>query len=78
MSSHGNYAPVVNVVPGTYMFDLSQDPGETQNIYSDSNPRAKELLSLIARQYAAPRARVHRVEVDEELNKKLRSLGYIR
>jgi len=78
MSSHGNYAPVVNVVPGTYMYDLSRDPGEKQNIYSDSNPRAKELLSLIARHYAAPRARTHSVEVDEELNKKLRSLGYIR
>jgi arylsulfatase A-like enzyme len=78
MSSRGNYAPIANVIPGTYMFDLSQDPGEKRNIYSDSNPRAKVLLALLARQYAGPRERVHRVEVDEELNKKLRSLGYIR
>ncbi len=78
MSSRGNYAPVANVLPGTYMYDLSRDPGETRNIYSDADPRAMELLSLLARQYAAPRERTHRVEVDQELNKKLRSLGYIR
>jgi arylsulfatase A-like enzyme len=77
LSSRKSYAPIANVVPGVYMYDLSQDPGEKRNIYSDSNPRAKELLSMLARQFAAPRPKVHRVEVDEELNKKLRSLGYI-
>jgi arylsulfatase A-like enzyme len=76
--SRGNFTEVVNVIPGIYMYDLLQDPGEKRNIYTGSNPRAKELLSLLARQFAAPRERVHRVEVDEELNKKLRSLGYIR
>jgi hypothetical protein len=60
------------------MYDLSQDPGEKRNIYTESDPRAKELLALLARQFAGSRSPVHEVEVDEELNKKLRSLGYIR
>ena len=39
---------------------------------------AKELLSLLARQFAAQGKKTHPVEVDEELKKRLRSLGYIR
>ncbi len=79
VGSRGNFGEVKNVIPGIYMFDLSRDPGELHNLYTESNPRAKELLALLARQFAAPRPkRVHPVEVDEELNKKLRSLGYIR
>ncbi len=78
VASRGNYSDVVNVIPGVYMYDLLQDPGEKRNIYTETNPRARELLALLARQFASPRERVHRVEVDEELNKKLRSLGYIR
>jgi arylsulfatase A-like enzyme len=78
MASRGNFSEVTNVIPGVYMFDLSKDPGEKQNIYAESNPRARELTSRLARQFASRRERVHTVEVDEELNKKLRSLGYIR
>ncbi len=78
ITSRGTYSKVVNVEPGIYMYDLSNDPGETRNLYAESNPRAKELLALLARQFAGPKQRVHEVEVDEELNKKLRSLGYIR
>jgi hypothetical protein len=76
--SRGNYAPVLNVEPGIYMYDLLQDPSETRNLYTESNAQARELLFLLAQHFAGPRERVHRVEVDDELNKKLRSLGYIR
>ena len=76
--SRGNYAPITNVEAGIFMYDLARDPKETRNLYAESNPRAKELLSLLARQFAGPRPKVHRVEADEELNKRLRSLGYIR
>jgi arylsulfatase A-like enzyme len=77
-TSHGNYQPVLNVVPGVYMYDVSKDPGETRNIFDEEDPRAKQLLSLLARQFAAPGRKTHEVEVDEELTRKLRSLGYIR
>jgi len=78
LTSHGNYAPVVNVVPGVYMYDLVADPRETRNLYNEEDPRGKELLSLLARQFAAQGKKTHPVEVDEELKKRLRSLGYIR
>jgi arylsulfatase A-like enzyme len=76
--SHGNYAPVLNVIPGVYMYDLARDPGETTNVYNAADQRAKELLALLARHFAVQAKRGHPVEVDEELQKKLRSLGYIR
>jgi arylsulfatase A-like enzyme len=77
-ASHLNYAPVRNVVPGVYMYDLSKDPREMHNVFDESDPRAKELLSLVAKQFATPGRRTHEVEVNEEITKKLRSLGYIR
>ncbi|UCG51113.1 MAG: sulfatase [Candidatus Latescibacterota bacterium] len=78
ITSRGTYSKVKNVHPGIYMYDLSKDPAETHNLYSETDPKAKELLGLLARHFAAPRPSVHSVEVDEELKKKLRSLGYIR
>ena len=78
VKSRGSYSRVLNVEPGIFMFDLASDPGETHNLYTESNPRAKELLGLLAGHFAGPGPPVHEVEVDEELNKKLRSLGYIR
>ncbi len=77
-ASHLNYAPVRNVVPGVYMYDLSKDPRETRNLFDESDPRAKELLSLLTKQFATPARKTHEVEVNEEITKKLRSLGYIR
>ena len=78
VTSHGNYAPVTNVIPGVYMHDLAADPRETKNLYSEDDPRAKELLALLAGHFAAAGKKGHPVEVDAELQKKLRSLGYIR
>lgn len=78
LASRGNYADVTNVVPGVYLFDRSLDPGEQRNLYTEVNPRASELIRILAGHFAAPRGAGHPVEVDEELNKKLRSLGYIR
>jgi len=78
LTSRGTFSPVKNVHPGIYMYDLANDPGETENLYSESNPKAKELLALLAGHFAAEGPSVHNVEVDEELKKKLRSLGYIK
>jgi len=75
--SQGTHSPVVNVVPGIYMYDLTKDPGETDNIYSDDNPKAVELLVMLANHFSVKSKPVHEVEVDEKLREKLRSLGYI-
>jgi hypothetical protein len=77
LTSRGTYSDVENVHPGIYMYDLTTDPRESTNIYSQSDPKAKELLALLAHHFAADRPSVHSVEVDQELKKKLRSLGYI-
>jgi arylsulfatase A-like enzyme len=75
--SRGTYAPVVNVEPGIYMYDIAADPGETRNIYSEDNPKARELLVILAEHFAGKKRPLHEVEVDEKLRKKLRSLGYL-
>lgn len=77
-SSRGTHSTVSNVHPGIYLYDLANDPGESKNIYEQSDQIAKELLGLLAGHFAGERPSVHNVEVDEELKKKLRSLGYIR
>jgi arylsulfatase A-like enzyme len=75
--SQGTTSPVVNVIPGIYMYDLSADPGETRNIYDENDPKAIELLVMLAKHFAGAASSAHEVEVDEALRDKLRSLGYI-
>lgn len=78
VGSRGNYAEIKNVIPGIYLFDRSLDPGEQRNLYTNVNPRANELIWLLSGHFTAPRQGGHPVQVDEGLNRKLRSLGYIR
>jgi arylsulfatase A-like enzyme len=75
--SQGTESPVVNVSPGIYMYDLSTDPGETQNIYDESDPKAIKLLVMLAEHFSVQATTAHEVEIDETLRDKLRSLGYI-
>ncbi|MEE9270454.1 MAG: sulfatase [Candidatus Krumholzibacteria bacterium] len=76
-TSQGTYVKITNVHPGIYMYDLSKDPAERTNIYSDSNPKAKELLVMLAEHFSTEPARAQEVRVDDTLREKLRSLGYI-
>jgi len=75
--SQGTTSPVVNVIPGIYMYDLVNDPGETTNIYNEEDPKAIELLVMLAEHFSVKNKPAHEVEVDETLREKLRSLGYI-
>jgi len=77
-ASKGTFVKVTNVHPGFYLYDLSSDPGEKTNIYDPSSADARRLLALLADHFAGGKARVREVEVDEKLNAKLRSLGYIK
>jgi arylsulfatase A-like enzyme len=67
-----------NLRPGTVMFDLSLDPSEEEDIFSEGNPKAKEILAMLTAHFARASTPVEKVEVDEEMRQKLRSLGYIR
>ena len=77
-TSQGTEKPIVNVFPGMYMYDLEADPGETTNIYDESDPRAIEMLVMLAEHFSVKHTPAHEVEIDETLRDKLRSLGYIR
>lgn len=69
---------VQNVIPGTYLFDLVNDPGETYNIYSDDHEEGRNLLvNLVEYLESGAPVQSPRVEMDEETLEKLRSLGYI-
>jgi len=78
VGSRGTHVAITNVHPGIYLYDLSADPGEKNNIYSDSHPKAKELLQLMTDHYSGNEKPLRPVELDENLREKLRSLGYIR
>jgi hypothetical protein len=60
------------------MYDLSKDPGEKVNIYSEKDPKARELLIMLANHFSTAPARAGEVRIDDTLREKLRSLGYIR
>jgi arylsulfatase A-like enzyme len=78
VTSRGTHVPITNVHPGVYMYDLSADPLETRNIFNETHPKTRELVSLLVEHFAAQPATAREVEVDESTADKLRSLGYIR
>jgi arylsulfatase A-like enzyme len=77
-ASRGTEVPVKHVIPGVYMYDIEADPDEKNNIYSDSNDVALELLGLVSSHFSESRAKRETVELDDAMIKKLKSLGYIR
>lgn len=64
------------------LYDLTQDPGETQDLVDRQPERARQLLRMIAAQDRENAKRSHRVQGTEELPEEvvegLRSLGYVR
>jgi hypothetical protein len=76
--SRGTHVRIRNVFTGTYMYDLNKDPGETRDIYDESDPKALELLGLLAAQFGEREDSKTEVQLDEKLIKKLRSLGYLK
>jgi len=74
--SRRRYATVTNLTPGLHLYDLTTDPGEQRDIYDDDAARA--LLVELGRHTSDIRRSARAIEVDDALQKKLRSLGYIR
>ena len=44
----GTFSKVLNVHAGTYQYHITEDPGETRNVYDEGNERTQELLALLA------------------------------
>jgi arylsulfatase A-like enzyme len=68
---------VTNVDHGTYLYDLSEDPEERRNLYTSEGVEAARLVDLIAGYCSSGTGAGLTVTVDEELEAKLRSLGYL-
>ncbi|HEX9943332.1 MAG TPA: sulfatase [Thermoanaerobaculia bacterium] len=69
--------------PGHYpigreeLYDLSRDPGETENLAAGQPGKVAELAKLIRQRFAGLRNRSRQQEVPEELKKELKNLGYV-
>jgi choline-sulfatase len=65
--------------PKPELYDLSKDPGETQNLYADKKAVAEELrnrLTALIGQYRASQELAEKTGLDPALMERLKSLGY--
>jgi arylsulfatase A-like enzyme/Flp pilus assembly protein TadD len=65
--------------PKPELYDLSKDPGETQNLYSEKKAVADELrarLASLISQYGAGQELAEKTGLDPALMERLKSLGY--
>jgi arylsulfatase A-like enzyme/Flp pilus assembly protein TadD len=65
--------------PKPELYDLSKDPGETQNLYTDKKAVAEELrnrLTTLIGQYSAGQELAEKTGLDPALMERLKSLGY--
>jgi arylsulfatase A-like enzyme len=69
--------------PGHYpiaraeLYDLGQDPGETQNLAAAQPAKVAEMEKLIRQRYAGLKSRAGDQKIDEEMRKELEALGYV-
>jgi arylsulfatase A-like enzyme/Flp pilus assembly protein TadD len=65
--------------PKPELYDLSKDPGETQNLYADKKAVAEELrnrLTTLISHYGAGQELAEKTGLDPALMERLKSLGY--
>ena len=69
--------------PGHYpigraeLYDLGQDPGETRNLAQSQPAKVAEMEKLIRQRYAGLKSRAGEQDIDEEMEKELKALGYV-
>jgi len=76
-ASRNEEIAVHNVVPGIYLFDTAQDPGEHNNLFAPSDSTSLRLLALVNEHFSKAPAHGPPVQIDQQLLEKLKSLGYI-
>jgi len=75
--SRGTFAPYGNVHAGTFMYDLSYDPDEMDNVYIEGAPHTERLLAKLNAFMEGRGAESGTVEMDEATREKLEALGYV-
>jgi hypothetical protein len=73
----GTFSEIQNVSVGTYLFDLSEDPAETCDIYAQGDKRVERLIALLASFMEGEVAESDSVHIDEATRERLKALGYI-
>ncbi len=73
----GTFSQVRNVTAGTFLYDLSEDPGETRNIYDEGDERVQGLLAQLASFVEGEVAESDSVHIDDATRERLKALGYI-
>jgi arylsulfatase A-like enzyme len=76
-AARGTYSKVQNVAAGTFLYDLSDDPGETRNMYTEGDERAERMIALLASFMEVETAESDSVCIDEATLEKLKALGYL-
>jgi arylsulfatase A-like enzyme/Flp pilus assembly protein TadD len=74
----GNYRFIE--APKPELYDLSRDPGELHNLYSEKKALAQELrgrLKAVIRKYSSSQELADKVGLDPALAERLKSLGYL-
>jgi arylsulfatase A-like enzyme len=71
------FAKVTNVRPGTYLYNLKNDSGEENNLFSPDDSISMLMLKVLDDYVNLGIAPSGFIEIDEELKDKLRRLGYI-
>jgi arylsulfatase A-like enzyme len=77
--SRGTHSRVANVTPGISTYDLCADPQEKINTFGDRASDLEELLTTLAAHFEGRGGGSYqsKVEIDDALREKLRSLGYL-
>jgi arylsulfatase A-like enzyme len=78
VASRGTEVPVRNVHLGIFRYDLKADPKERTNLYTPTDSTSLDLLGCVAGHFSVTTPRENPVELDPDLLKKLKSLGYVR
>jgi arylsulfatase A-like enzyme len=73
----GTFSKVLNVSVGTSLFHITEDPGETRNLYDARDERSQRLLSQLASFMNVEVAESDSVHMDEATRERLKALGYI-
>jgi arylsulfatase A-like enzyme len=68
--------PILSAVE---LYDLAQDPGERHNVADERSHLANQIIQRIDEIYkSARKKKTKKLEIDQELRKQLKALGYIR
>ena len=71
------FSEVKNIEAGTFQYFITEDPGETRNIFDGDSERSQRMLRLLASFVEVEVAESDSVHLDEATLEQLRALGYI-